>query len=394
MRYILTITIVLLSLLLGVSSCNSGGDTPLKLTSDELLVEVDANLKEVKSVGYNLDFKFEDLAKNKFYQTTLNAKIARNSSDSEVGAKFRYSFDDGNQMSYDGETFRLLEADKSNVIIVDNENGAANFIFSNTLNGSFNFFMSPVDSVYQKFLIESDSAWVAEDNENIRRFVFKKYMQADDILVYGDWTIDKKLKVPIKYIEQNIMAGDTSRVTLNFSNMVLNQDYDASLFTAETPEGFAENYFKLDDMVQPTLAQGAFAPEWSLKDNKGKSFSLAQYKGKPVLIDFWGTWCVWCVRSFPQLKSLYETYNSAGVQFVGISCQEPPNADPQAFAKDKGIDYTILLNGDNVAQDYKVQGFPTLYVLDKEGRVAYIHSGFDENLEETLGGLFQQLLAQ
>jgi peroxiredoxin len=132
------------------------------------------------------------------------------------------------------------------------------------------------------------------------------------------------------------------------------------------------------------LSKGDKAPDFELVNHEGKTVSLQDYRGKVVLIDFWGTWCVWCVRSFPKLEEAYTKLKDKNVEFLGLSCQEPDDAEPVKFAREKGISYPILLDGDAVSEEYNVSGFPTFYIIDKEGNVILAKSGYSDELDKII----------
>jgi thiol-disulfide isomerase/thioredoxin len=67
--------------------------------------------------------------------------------------------------------------------------------------------------------------------------------------------------------------------------------------------------------------KGSFAPSFSLPDINGKNLTLYDFKRKYIVLDFWGTWCVSCVKGFPKLKDYYSKYNDK-IEFIGIDCQD------------------------------------------------------------------------
>ncbi|MET0464628.1 MAG: TlpA disulfide reductase family protein [Chitinophagaceae bacterium] len=91
-----------------------------------------------------------------------------------------------------------------------------------------------------------------------------------------------------------------------------------------------------------TVVAGAKAKEFNLTDIKGNSFSLADQKGKYVVLDFWGSWCVPCIQGLPKMKEYYEKYKTK-VEFVGIVCNDLPGPWEAAVKKYnmKGLNYSI-----------------------------------------------------
>jgi peroxiredoxin len=111
------------------------------------------------------------------------------------------------------------------------------------------------------------------------------------------------------------------------------------------------------------------APDFSLKDLQGNVFQLSQQRGKPVLIFFGATWCPSCRNELPAYKEIYETYNKRGLEVIYIDIMEPREKIVR-FAKANSITYRILLDENGaIADNYAVVGIPTLFLIDKTGKI-------------------------
>jgi thiol-disulfide isomerase/thioredoxin len=119
----------------------------------------------------------------------------------------------------------------------------------------------------------------------------------------------------------------------------------------------------------------------------GATFSLKDYKGKVVLIDFWGTWCGPCMRQMPKLKALYEKYQSAGLEIVSIHTSNGSENLPDYLAK-KSLPWIHLVDReDSTVKTFFVPHYPSLYLLDRSGkvRVALAHpQGIEETVKKLL----------
>lgn len=142
------------------------------------------------------------------------------------------------------------------------------------------------------------------------------------------------------------------------------------------------------------LAVGSVAPAWTLKDPEGNEHSLSDYRGKVVVMDFWGTWCGWCVKAMPQIQAVHEKYKDKPVVVLGINNEHDKRADPKKFMEDKKFTYGLLLKAETIAPKYKVRGWPTLYVIDPEGKVAFAESGFSPELEKILSEQIDKALTK
>ncbi len=126
--------------------------------------------------------------------------------------------------------------------------------------------------------------------------------------------------------------------------------------------------------LPPTEATGA-APAFTLTDLEGKPVSLADFRGKVVVLDFWATWCPPCKREIPDFIELQKTYGSQGVQIVGIALDEPDKV--QAFAQQNGMNYPVLMGTDEISAMYGgIDGIPTTFIIDKTGKIVNRFEGF------------------
>ncbi len=122
---------------------------------------------------------------------------------------------------------------------------------------------------------------------------------------------------------------------------------------------------------------GAAAPNFTLKDLSGKTVKLSDFKGKPVLIEFWATWCPPCRLSVPGIEKLHKTYSSKGLVVLGISLDQDDWDSVKAFADKNGVTYTVLKGDDDVMAKYQVRTIPMMIVMNKEGMIFKRYLGFD-----------------
>ena len=144
-------------------------------------------------------------------------------------------------------------------------------------------------------------------------------------------------------------------------------------------------FVSVASFAQPSV--GEKASEISLPDTKGSNLSLSSLQGKVVLIDFWASWCGPCRRSEPELKKLYEKYQSKGFEIYGISVDEDKFAWKTAIKQDK-INW-LHVNDDKgvVAGKWNVMYIPNTYLLDKTGKVVAVnpsHQQLDELIQKLL----------
>ncbi|MAJ47472.1 MAG: hypothetical protein CBC35_09555 [Planctomycetes bacterium TMED75] len=192
--------------------------------------------------------------------------------------------------------------------------------------------------------------------------------------------------------------------------------------TGAPPEGYSiaipEDWKKVDDVVAYAMSataeelkgldmpettpgkapshpsENAAAPNFTLPTLDGtEEVTLSSLKGKVVVLDFWATWCAPCVAGLPTVDEVTKRFKDQGVVFYAIDVREKPERVSK-FMKNKGWDFTVLMDSDGTAgKAFDVGGIPHSVVIDREGIIRHVHIGFggkealQEQLEEELTAL-------
>ncbi len=142
-------------------------------------------------------------------------------------------------------------------------------------------------------------------------------------------------------------------------------------------------------------AAGVEAPDFTLKDIEGNDFTLSSLRGKYVILDFWGSWCGWCIEGMPQMKEYYKKY-AGKFEIVGVDCNDTEQKWKDAVKKHE-LPWTHVYNkraqsqeemAGNVLGMYGVQGFPTKIVISPEGKIVKTIVGEDPAFYTLLDELF------
>jgi thiol-disulfide isomerase/thioredoxin len=127
-------------------------------------------------------------------------------------------------------------------------------------------------------------------------------------------------------------------------------------------------------------------PDYEVKDIDQNRISLTDLQGERItVLDFWATWCKPCVTAIPKIISIYEEFSPKGVGFIGVNVDGPRNLSKvKPFATSVNIKYPVVLDpNQDLVDRFNITVFPSLLVLDENGKEVFIHEGFnagDENL--------------
>ena len=172
-----------------------------------------------------------------------------------------------------------------------------------------------------------------------------------------------------------------------------------ALFTPEVREGRMAGLWKpmlkmYEDMAKreaaaKKLKEGTMAPDFTLPDINGKQLKLSSLRGKYVILDFWGSWCGWCIKGMPELKKYYDKYKGK-FEILGVDCNDTEARWKAAVAKNQ-IPWKHVRQSKetkDVSNDYAVDAFPTKILIDPKGKIVKILVGEDPAFYEYLDSIF------
>ena len=160
----------------------------------------------------------------------------------------------------------------------------------------------------------------------------------------------------------------------------------------------AEGIQKLKDELAKKLLDKP-APDFTLEDLEGNTVSLSDLKGKTIILDFWATWCGPCIRSFPGMQKAVDKFkDDDSVKFLFINTWERGEGVKEKvakFIKEKEVTFQVLMDSENkVVEAYGVEGIPTKFVVDKEGKIRFKSVGFggdDDKLVDELSLMIEMV---
>ena len=136
-------------------------------------------------------------------------------------------------------------------------------------------------------------------------------------------------------------------------------------------------------------APGVEAPDFTLNDINGNPFTLSSLMGKYVILDFWGSWCGWCIKGFPEMKQYYQKYKGK-FEILGVDCSDTEEAWKKAVSENQ-LPWLHVFNpqdNKNLQESYGITGYPTKIIVGPDGKIVKTIVGEDPKFYEFLDELF------
>lgn len=187
-------------------------------------------------------------------------------------------------------------------------------------------------------------------------------------------------------------------VTVDYTRVSTESPAKDELFAWAPPPGAkdatAMAAAQAPDAVATSELEGKKAPEFKLDQFKGKPVSLADLKGKVVILDFWATWCGPCRMGLPHLDKVYKDKKGDGLKAFAVNLREE-KGEVEQFVKQTGLSVPILMDTEGkVAEQYGVEGIPQTVVIGKDGKIRKIFVGYSDQLEDEVRSLIDKAMKE
>ena len=197
------------------------------------------------------------------------------------------------------------------------------------------------------------------------------------------------------YVKAHPDQDAAAALIAELPNEVEDIEAAAALLTERARNSKAANLYKknlekakkeAEEEAKQYALEGCKAPDFTLNDINGNPLALNSLRGKWVIIDFWGSWCGWCIKGMPKMKEYYAKY-AGKLEILGVDCNDSVEKWKEAVAQHELPWLHVYFDsakGDNPVWYYGVQGFPTKVIVNPEGMVAKIVVGEDPKFYDFL----------
>lgn len=367
-----------------------------------------ANCQSVDRAAYRLKHSMKNLLSNDTVVTRFEIVSEKHAADT----LFRFYFD---ARTISGGTNRLNYTYDGNVFIscVDSActeySGREAFIRLQDFSGNFIFF-HPFSDVRKSELAypqAADLLLIGEERSGGRDcFHFRTQGGPDTssavrvLRTQSDFWIDKKDLLPVKYsvYYQVDLMGTVSE---QFEEFEL-EHYatgKARGIGSRGAQWFAERGYTVKTYAHSDTGirkweTGDTIPAWSVQTNTGEQVNSPDHSRKLLVVDFFYKSCYPCLKAIPVLNRLNARYGAQGVSFLGIDETDVQNEEFFEFLRSREVGYPVGVSGDLLTELFGVRSYPTLFVLDGQGKIVYLQDGYGETTEERLVELIGALLQE
>jgi peroxiredoxin len=146
--------------------------------------------------------------------------------------------------------------------------------------------------------------------------------------------------------------------------------------------------------VLAAVTPQAAAPDFTLKSAEGRNLRLQEQRGQVVLVNFWASWCGPCKQEMPHLNRLYDKYRASGFTLLAVNIDDDARHGAATAAK-WGLKFPVLLDADKtVTKLYDLGAMPSTVLIDRDGRVRFLHRGYREGVEDTYERQIRELVKE
>ncbi len=346
-------------------------------TPAEIINSVFDAQKKLETVSYTIQ-KIDTFTSGTVWNMTGSVKVIVDPADKEFGFLF-WGKRDGieNEVFYDGKmTYDLNTEKKTFRNIRQREN------FYHVLG-------APGGQMIFPDLVRLDTSKatgfeLSESNDSyLLRLTYPDNDEHNLNNKFKEIVIDKKTMLPIAMRDHLVVLGKKQSRNFLIKDLKLNETSFA--FNPEE-KGFLEAYQQeVPEANKALLALiGKTLPPFSLPTFNNTFVSSEDFKGKVVLLDFWEVWCGPCVASMPKVQELHNKYKNKDLLVYGIINETDQLEPSKLLVEKKKILFPMLIGNNKIKEDFHLDAVPLYVVIDKEGKISFVHEGYSDEIEKAI----------
>ena len=363
----------------------------------EIIMQSYKSLSIRKSIQYSADCRFKFFDGDDTMQFSSNVQMLKNAKDTIFGGYLKYTLGDTMYSCYNLDKIFSVDNKNKKVKIYDPHKGEYWAMTGNIrYRVVLKYFFEP-ERMYRLatedgiFTILTDTTIDGKECYRIEKKMPDDEEFSDNVITT---CFNKADKIPVYQYSRIKLQGNYQYNTIKLSYYRFNTLSEDDFSMKAIPAKYRIDTFKEEPRPE-MLSVGTAAPSITgqhYQDNMNET--TIDFKGKVTLLDYWYMACYPCVKAIPSLERLYEKYADKGLHVYGINSSDIKRLDrmPQ-FLEHNPIKYPIVMVENEVPDSYNVRVWPTFYIIDKDGKVAFSKLGFGEDTtEKELEELIEQLL--
>lgn len=394
MKRLLCLSILISILFLSNCESNNNPEGVVKSALEEFVAS--------NSISYDITYKNKYFNNDDTTELEGNCIIIREPKDTIFGGILWIKTNDSMERYYDLENIYIIDHKKKQITRFKAHNNQIGAITSVHAGVMIKIYYLE----HEKFMdILKDTSEVFKMTDTVINNIEFWEIKHDypDNADYSDMTksifIDRDLNLIQKIIFSVKFQNDYQYNEWNLSNIEFGNDTPSELekrFEELKKQYPIKDYKRRDRKDSQPLNNGTDAPAFKgifYKDNN--AMDLKDYKGKALLIDFWYMACYPCVKSIPHLNNLNTKYANKGLVVLGLNRRDDSELGKRrlpAFIEYNKMNYPIVFIDSEVAKAYKVRAYPTFYIIDRVGKIAFSQVGFSENTEAIIDSVLVSIL--
>ena len=276
------------------------------------------------------------------------------------------------------QTVKLLKLDleTNEPVVVDSfnsKNGAFEFIVKKEPSYLHTLFIN--DSIKFPFFADNSNVKIDGDIKSIESFIISSKSKEDNFFreYSQDDFFDRKIGMDIM---MNYPDNIVSVFTAYYQFQIHHISQDTMSLIIDNLSSYSKNSIYFDYLKSlyekiTSIKEGVLAPNFTSKDIDGKQYSLYDFRGKYVYIDFWASWCAPCIEKFPEMKKIYNSRDKSKFEILGVSVDVSRDSWIKSIEKNKlsWINISNTKGWDEISDSYGVKAVPQNFLVDPNGTI-------------------------